>query len=347
MKVRKVRQMKDRKFWTILSGLALLSTITFTNLQAQQVPPISNYAVGLYNEFSAAASGTISFQVQTVQTGSMTALAGKTLGSLVTVPPYRVEADQAGTTITRPRFVVPTDPNFGETDLSHSVDEFASHGFPLQDGAYSKLSVTVTISGDTRSHDAVEFCWASLNHCAVLDPVIVFLQSRIDSRLALAAAGLSTRSAGTLSSPADVATTGRCGLASHPTWIGETLTWSRYSVPFKDVFGITLFTLFLAEQVDGITCDSRCLPQPFGTSSASSAGSFPGYSTQCDNQGATGVTSNHARAIAETKCTESFLGSAHAEVSVNGKGASIGLSWSLGGSVFSNGGVLNDSCSRF
>jgi hypothetical protein len=336
-------------FWTIVAGLILLATAPLPAAKAQQLLPLpsSGYAERLYNNYSAATTGAISFSVQTVQNGPMTALAGVTLGSLVTLPPYRIEADLSAPGLGNPRFIVPDDPTFGSTDLSYTADGFATNGFPLEDGAYRTLSVTATINGDTRSHDAVEFCWPSLNHCAVLDPVVVFLQSKLDTLSGLAAAGWTPKSMGTLSAAADVAAAGRCGLASHPNWIGETITWPAYPVTAKDIFGITLFHMNIAEQQVGITCDSSCHPHPFANSNDSSSFGNLGYHTACGNRGDTGVSGSQARSIAETKCTESFLGRASASVSVNGKGASISFSWDLSGSAFSNGGVYSDACARF
>ena len=40
-----------------------------------------------------------------------------------------------------------------------------------------------------RQWEAMEFCWRQLGHCAVLDPVVAFLQSKVDNRLRLAAEG--------------------------------------------------------------------------------------------------------------------------------------------------------------
>jgi hypothetical protein len=346
--------------WTMFAGLVLLSTGSFTTAKAQQVAPpvvphvpsVSSYAEGLYNEYSTATAGAISFSVQTIESGPLTTIAGMPFNNLITVPPYRIVTDQTGTIFSNPSFILPEDPSEGLFDMGYTADKFAQYGYPLEDGAFRKLYVTAIINGDTRSHEAIEFCWAALNHCAVLDPVVLFLESKVAIRQSLAAAGWSVQKTGQTANsadttPGDTTASGRCGLASHPSWSGEQLTWKPYTATAKDIFGITLWKLYLAEQVDGITCNSRCRPEPFSISNASSAFAQLGYKAACNNRGATGISGHTARAIAETKCVEDFLGKVHASVKVDGKGAAISLDWSLGGSVFSNGGVFTDTCARF
>jgi hypothetical protein len=339
--------MNYKMLWTIIAGLTLLAPLS--TAQTLLPPPISSYAEGLYSDYSIATGGAITFTVQTVQTGAMTDLSGAPFSNLVSAPPYVIETDFSGTSLANPSYIIPSDPGYGRTDLSGTVNNFGSNTnpLPLAAGAYRKLSVTSNINGDIRPHDALEFCWASLNQCAVLDPVVVFLESKIDTLLGLIASGYSVQSVETLSTSEDVTAAGRCGLASHPNDIGLTLTWPPYTVTAKDIYGLTLWKLSLAQQVVGITCDRSCLPQPFTISSASSSFGNVGYHTAHGNRGATGVTSNRARSIAETKCTEDFLGTVKASASVKGTGASINLSWDLAGSAYSNGGVYSDACARF
>jgi len=240
--------------------------------------------------------------------------------------------------------------------MKYTADMFTQHGLPLEDGSYRRVLVTATIGNDTRSHEAIEFCWTALNHCAVLDPVVVLLQSKVDTRLRLKAEGWGPRlapqtaTANTLTNTANattdnvIAQASTCGLASHPGWIGETLTWAPWTAWAKDIFGITLWQENLAQQVAGITCNSSCHPQPFTTSSASSSFGNLGYSTACANKGDYGITGNTAKSISQTECTEKLIGSASVSVTVKGSGDGISLSWNLGGSANSNGGTLVDSC---
>jgi hypothetical protein len=345
--------MKCRTILTMTSLLVMLLVITLPMAQSQEAAagvavssqsPLS-YVEGLYKEYAAGTAGKISFSVQTVENGRMPDLAGKPFGSLVSAPPYRIVTDQLGTALNNPRFVLPENPNYGLHDMSYTADKFADYGFPLEDGLYRRLRITATIGSDVRSHEAMEFYWPSLNHSALLDPVVVFLESKVNTRLRLTAEGWGPRL--TLSGPTKGVTPSTCGLSSHHTWTGETLTWSPWTAWAKDIFGVTLWQENLAQQIDGTSCNTSCKPLPFTTSSASSSFANLGYTTACAHKGDAGVTGATSRSIAETDCTEEFIGQASASVSVNGSGASISFSWSLGGSANSNGGIYTDSCGYF
>jgi hypothetical protein len=349
--------MKCRMLLSMTAVLVMLLVISVPMAQAQEAATavvtspqsllVSHYADGLYKEYAAGTAGKISFSVQTIETGRMSDLAGKLFSSLVTAPPYRILTDQFGTSLNKPRFVQPENPGYGLHDMNYKADQFADYGFPLEDGLYRRLRVTATIAGDVRSHEAMEFCWAALNHCAVLDPVVVFLQSKVDTRLQLAAQGWGPRLMRTETMKGAVTPSGTCGLSSHHSWTGETLTWSPWTAWAKDIFGITLWQENLAQQIDGTSCNTSCKPLPFTTSSTSSSFANLGYTTACAHKGDAGVTGATSRSIAETECTEEFIGQASASVSVNGSGASISFSWSLGGSSNGNGGIYTDSCGYF
>jgi hypothetical protein len=135
----------------------------------------------------------------------------------------------------------------------------------------------------------------------------------------------------------------RCGLSSHHNWSGVTLTWPAWTATYKDIYGITLVKKHLAKQIDGISCDTRCKPQPFSTSNASSAWGTLGWTTACGDRGDAVKTGSTARSIAETKCTDEWLEQATVSVTVSGGGASVSFHWGLGGSVDSNGGIYTDS----
>jgi hypothetical protein len=139
-------------------------------------PVISIYAEGLYKEYAAGAAGKISFSLETVENGRTAQLAGTLLSSLVTVPPFRILSEQYGRELNNLRFVLPEDSSDGQQDMNKTVDQIAGDGFPLTDGLYRRLLVTDTIGGDVRFHESIEFCWPELDHCVVLDPVLVFPQ---------------------------------------------------------------------------------------------------------------------------------------------------------------------------
>jgi hypothetical protein len=320
-------------------------------LVSPHAPVASHYAETLYDEYAAGAGGGISFVVQTLESGPMKDLAGRPFSTFITAPEYRILTDQRGTNLENARFYMPGENSYGQHDMGYTADKFADYGLPLEDGVYRRLLVTASVGGDTRSHQALEFCWPALNHCAVLDPAVLFLQSKVDTRLNLASTGWGPRltSGGLARSSAAIrfGPEATCGLSSHHGWDGETLTWAAWTQTYKDVFGITLVTKHLGEQIDGISCDSSCKPQPYSTSNASSASGTLGWKTACSNKGDAGKSGSTARSIAETKCTDAWEEKASASVTVEGGGASFSFDWSLGGSVDSNGGVYTESCGYF
>jgi hypothetical protein len=197
--------MKRKALLPMTAALVMLPIIRLPKAHAQEAPtkaavsrqsPLARkYAEGLYAQYEGAASGKISFSVQTVADGCIADLAGLPFSGLVTVPSYRIVSDQFGTSLSGPRFVLPESSSDGPSDTSdnehpsdgpsdtsdtsgmgETVDKFAANGFPLEDGQYRRLLVTATIGDDVRSHEAIEFCWTPLNHCEVLDPVVVFME---------------------------------------------------------------------------------------------------------------------------------------------------------------------------
>lgn len=339
-----------RKRHLLLSSTVLVGTLLIGTALAQAVsaPQVNNYAEGLYTEFAAGTGGQISFQINTVDSGPLTSLQGIEFSSLLSAPPYRVETSDHGTDLLNPRFLVPETPEYNLHDMPSSVERFQSVGYPVAEGTYRRLSVTGAIGSEKRQWESMEFCWPALGHCAVLDPVVVFLQSKVDNRLRLAAEGWGPQI--TLSGEGEgvVTPSGRCGLSSHHNWIGETITWKAYTVKYKDIFGFTLVTKHLGEQQYGTSCNSRCYPAPFSRSDSSSANGTAGWTTACDRTGgATGRTGRTSRSIAESKCTHKFVQHASASVTIKGYGASISADWTLGGGVDSNGGVYTDTCGYF
>lgn len=332
-----------------LSLTTFLTMLVVGNLaQAAAVPSTTNYAEGLYAEFAAGTAGKISFQITTLDRGPLGSLQNITFRSLLTVPPYRIETSDHGTELLNPQFFVPPTPEYNLHDMASSVNGFEAVGYPTSEGTYRRLSVTGTIGSDSRQWEALEFCWTGLGHCAVLDPVVVFLQSKVDNRLRLASDGWGPQLALGGEGQGIVTPSGKCGLSSHHSWTWETITWGAYTVKYKDVFGITLVTKHLGEQQYGTSCDVHCNPAPYSRSDSSSANGTGGWTTACDRTGgATGHSGRTSRSIAETKCTHKWVEHASASVTIKGSGASISADWTLGGGVDANGGVYTDTCGYF
>jgi hypothetical protein len=316
--------------------------------EAQSAPKINSYAEGLYTEFAAGTQGSVSFQVTTLDRGPLTSLQGMPFNGLLSAPPYRLETSDNGTELLNAHFVLPQNPSYNLHDMGNTVDRFSSVGYPVSDGSYRRLNVTGTIGSETRQWEAMEFCWPGLGHCAVLDPVVVFLQSKVDNRLKLASEGWGAKMTPIGEDQGFHTPSGTCGLSSHHNWIGLTITWGAYSVSYKDIFGVTLVHKSLGEQQYGLSCNISCYPAPFSRSDTSSAWGTLGWTTACDNTGdATGKTGRTAKEIAQTKCTHKFVQHASASVTIKGYGASISADWTLGGGVDSNGGSYTDTCGYF
>ena len=339
---------RNSRLTIVCAFVATVLLVCSVGAQAASVPNTGNYAEGLYAEFAAGTKGQVSFQLATLDRGPLTSIQGITFNSLLSAPPFRLETSQNGTELLDAHFAVPSIPSYNLHDMGYSVDKFQSVGYPVADGAYRRLSVTGTIGNDTRQWQALEFCWVGQGHCAVLDPAVVFLQSKVDNRLQLASEGWGPRMAPIGEGQGFHTPSGTCGLASHPNWIGLTITWGAYSVNYKDIFGVTLVHKSLGEQQYGLTCNSSCYPAPFSRSDSSSAWGTLGWTTACARTGgATGRTGRTARDIAETKCTHEFVQSASASVTIDGSGASISATWKLGGGVDANGGLYTDTCGYF
>ena len=316
--------------------------------QAPSVSKTNNYAEGLYAEFAAGAGSEVSFQITTLDRGPLTSIQGIPFNSLLSAPPFRLETDDHGTDLLNAHFAVPETPSYNLHDMGYSVDKFQSIGYPVSAGSYRRLNVAGTVGNDTRQWQALEFCWPELGHCAVLDPAVVFLQSKVDNRLRLRADGWGPRLSLGGEGKGVMSPSGTCGLSSHHGWTYEAITWNAYTVKYKNIFGFTLVSKSLGMQQVGLSCTVSCNPAPFSTSNSSSAWGNSGYTTACANTGgATGTTGATGRSIAQTKCTHQWVQQASASVTIAGSGASISANWTLAGGVDSNGGTLTDTCGYF
>jgi hypothetical protein len=367
-----------RKTITLAAILASLCLTTFTQAQGAVSANVSgsgtnHWAEGIYKEYSAATGGGITFQVQTLARKHVARLAGIALGDVLMAPPHRIVTTQVGTQLRDPQFYLADDPAYGRQELSETVDKFATVGLPLRDGIYRRLRVTATINGDVRQHEALEFCFAAENHCALLDPVVVFLQSKVENRQRLIAAGWAprtkygraldeTRESNLLDGSPDVIAccpgggggggggSDPCGLASNPSATYESTTWPAYTNTYTDIFGITLVQLSLAQQVAGMTCTTSCTPAPFATSDASSSFANIGYSAKCTNDGTIGTTGSSGKGIAESQCTYALAATASASVTIGDPDtASVTLNFNMSpsGGVSANGGSVLDTCGYY
>ncbi|MGD2113483.1 MAG: hypothetical protein PVG07_00410 [Acidobacteriota bacterium] len=320
-----------------------------------RAPAAGSYAEGVYAEYAAGTDHRIAFEIETLERGRLSRLAGRRLGDLVDAPDTLVRASQFGTHLVNPRFVSAHDAAPALRDLEAPVARFGEVGYPLDLGTYRRLAVGVRLGDEVRQHEAVEFCWRSLGHCVVFDPAVVFLQSMVDNRLRLAAEGWGPRilqerrDDGSGSLRKKLGATASCGLASNPNVTDTSYTWGAYWVEYRNVFGITLVRKDLGSQRSGIRCDANCDPQPYGYSNASSCYGTLGWNCECDNAFGYGTSgTGTGKWIAETKCTHSFLISARASASVTDLGSiNVDIHWEMEGGEDANGGEVIDTCGYF
>jgi hypothetical protein len=313
------------------------------------------YAESMYAEYAAGTGNQLSFDVKTLDTGSLKQIAEIPFGQLLATTPYLIHADQVGTEIRNPRFVAPYTQGFDvfrASELKNSAMGFETVASrPIKLGVYRKLAVSTTIGSETKQHEAFEFCWASLGQCTVLDPTVMFMESMTQNRMRLAAQGWGPKVVEEPRAAApsgELGTTAVCGLASSPTTTNKYRTWGGYWIEYKNVFGGVLVRKNLGAQQSGIRCSTTCAPSPYGYSNASSCQGFLGWSCDCDNEFGYGTTGGTGKWIAETKCTHKYAFTADASGSVTGLGsASVSINWSLDGTPDANGGQMMDTCGYY
>ena len=342
----------------MIAAIAVLFITTNLTTQAQgpvaSPGPATGRAEGIYNEYATATGGKVSFSIQTLSQGPLSDLAGRPFSAFLVEPTYRVESDQDGTELTNVSFIDSVDSDFEHQELSSLPDQFEGVGLPLRMGVYRRLGITVAIGADSRSYESMEFCWASLSRCRLLDPVVVFLQSKVENRMRLIADGWGPRvtftRASDLASGPSTAATSSCGLLSDLSVKSKTKTWDARSVFYRDTMGNVIVEKFLGKQSVTISCDTSCHPHVTASSGSSSFRVFSGWKAVCGNtpNSAVGTTGPQGTGIAETKCTHSPPGGPTpvARVTITGAGtASVNRKWTLVGTADSNGGLYTDKCS--
>jgi hypothetical protein len=315
---------------------------------------VSPSALSTYDHYQSAASGRIRFSLDLVQKGSLADLAAVPVNDLLGVPGHWVRMEQSGATITN-LVREPRDPAQDEWSRPVDLRLFEALGRPLSQATYQLLSVHMTLDEQPFEHRALEACWASQSFCIVMDPVVLQLSAFAESRQALVAerwhpvdtaplGKVQDRGDGTVTAQASV-----CSLNSHPTWGGITYTWNGFTVNYKNVFGVTLVSKYLAGQQVGVSCyvsGSSCRSSGNGYSFASSCSATLGYNCTCENSGNnSGSTQPATRSISETRCTHAFAGNTSISFQWKGTGASLALVWNTNGSVDASGGQAYEACS--
>jgi len=339
------------KVTVLVSSLALAiaaGSVAFS-LKAVQPAPAPGYAEGIYSEYARDAGGQVVFNVRAIASGNMKALEGRPLSAIVGNPQFVIRTDQQRFKLRNARYEE-APRNLQRHSLDAEVEGFEAVGLPVDLGSYRLLSVNASVMGKTRNYRAIEFCWASVEHCVVFDPSIEFLDSIVNNHRLAKAAGYHARVDSIERAPDPLSPTpkaGVCGLASNPANIARWLTWAPWTQRYKNIYGMTLVTKNLGGQQAGLRCNSSCNPAPFGYSNSSSGSGTLGYNVDCGWSHNSGITGRTGKWIAETKCAHTFAGTAKADVSLRGTGASVDLAWSTNGGIDSNGGAYTDTCGYF
>jgi hypothetical protein len=312
------------------------------------------YAESMYAEYAAGTGHQLAFDVKTLATGPLKQIAEIPFEQLITTTDHLVDAAQVGTEIRAPRFVAPYTQGFDvfmASELKNTARAFETvAGHPVKLGSYRKLQVSTTIGSETRQHQALEFCWAALGHCTVVEPAVMFMESMAQNRMRLVSQGWGPQEVAEPSTAPSggMGLAGVCGLASSPTTTNKVRSWGGYTLEYKNVFGGVLVRKVMGAQQSGIRCNTSCAPAPYGYSYASSCQGFLGWSCDCDNDFGYGTTGGTGKWISETKCTHKYAFTADASGSVSNLGsASVSINWALDGTPDANGGQMMDTCGYY
>jgi hypothetical protein len=336
-------------------GCSLLLSISLVGCTDEGVDSsigVSVTALDTYDDYQAAAAGRVRFSLSLLDNGNLVDIAARPVNDLVGVPDHWVRMQPRGTEIID-LVREPRDPAQDEWSQPIDLRHFDELGRPVAEATYQLLDVQMTLDGEISHHKALEVCWAASGFCTVMDPAVLQLSAFAKMRQELVAGGWQPISETPVGETFNLESGSRvaqvCSLNSHPTWGGITYTWSGFTVTYKNVFGVTLVSKYLAGQQVGVSCyisSGACRSSGNGYSFASSCSATLGYNCSCANSGNNwGTTQPATRSISETKCTHAFAGNTSISFSWKGTGGSLSLVWNTNGSVDASGGQVYDACS--
>ncbi len=328
---------------TVAAAALLLSSFTHA--------AVTDYAEGIYRDYSAASSDGVQFKVETLASGSTSDLVGLPMSAFTGVPVYSIYVEEQGLSLREVQFVKSDLGEMYLDDLDFRVEEFDKAGFPVDRGQYRQLEITVGIGKDSRTHRAIEFCWSAQDHCVVFDPNVDFIDSVVNNMRAAKASGWAPQIVGepallTLN-PGQETTAGRCGLASHPSWIAAQITWPARTVTYKSLVGLKVVTKNIGTIQAGLRCNSSCNPAPYGYSNASSASAIYPNSVQCDHAAKHGTSGKSGKFAGKGGCAHRFVLGAKMNATAKGVGVGVDVQLDWTGGLDYNGGHYYDTCGRF
>ncbi len=330
----------------LLAALGLTATLA-APVQAKD----SNYAERLYEDYAAATDGKLSFVVTTAGKGSLQDLKGRPLSVYTGVPSYSIFVVEEALKLREAQFV-PADLNeIYLDDLDFKVESFEKSGFPTETGSYRQLNVAVTLGKETRNHRAMEFCWNAQGRCVVFDPSVDFIDSVVNNLRETKASGWAPTIVG---EPGPMAfqgensvKAGRCGLASHPTWIAAEITWPARTVKYKSLAQIVVVTKNIGSARAGLRCNTSCNPAPYGWANASNAHAVYPNSVACDFAHIQGTSGKSGKYVGKSGCSHRFVLGAKFNATAKGVGLGVDVQIDWTGGVDQNGGAYTDTCGLF
>jgi hypothetical protein len=315
----------------------------------------STYAEAVYANYQEAAGSKIQFDVDVLEAGRLDAIAARPLVDVLDGVPaewivFHAEDVNIDQIVRGPRNAATDE----WTTNPPALTDFETMGYPVVDAAYRLLAVNTTLDGTTSEHRALELCWSKLDHCIVVDPVVMQVDGFYRNRTTWQAEGWkpvidssAEPEADQMLPPNTLGATRSCKLSRYGTYSQRFYYGARY-VEGYNILGWTLWRDNLGSQdislrcyVSGTSC--QIAASSFSNPSSCSTHMF-GWNCACDNIDHFAYSGSTARTSAVTKCVNNFLG-ASINASIEGGGASFGIKWDLTqGSVYTNGATYTDTC---
>jgi len=124
---------------------------------AQAAVAESRYAEGVYSDYAAATGNRILFEVTTLQSGRLSELARQPFGEVIKTSDYQIETSMVNLDFDLPH-AVSSRAKAADRQLTATVEGFNKVGYPVRQGQYRLLEISVGLGTETTTHEALEFC---------------------------------------------------------------------------------------------------------------------------------------------------------------------------------------------
>lgn len=314
--------------------------------------PQGTYAEAVYKNYEDAAGGKIDFEVGVIDEGALGALVQRPLVEVLGgVSADWIVFQAQGTQLVEVERG-PRNAAIDEWTNPPALTDFDTMGYPVAQGTYRLFGVRATLDGVISEHRALEVCWDTLDHCVVVDPVVMQLDGYYQNRQRWVAEGWAPSSVtddlADEPAPDTAALAKSCKLSGYGT-TSKRFSWpAQYAAGFN-IFGWKLYENNIGAQEVSIRCyvnsNGACKAAASSVSHSSSCSTFfPGWSCDCDSIDHFAYSGSTARTAAQTRCVDNF-GGASINASISGGGASFSVSWTASsGSLYKNGGTYTDTC---